>query len=325
MAVYTDVSFDEAASLVARLGLGALGALTGIRSGIENTNYFVDTTRFDGSPGRYVLTVFERLTFEQLPFYLRLMKHLAEHGLPVPGPKADAAGAILHTLQGKPAAIVDRLRGSHRLAPDVAHCASLGTLLARLHAAGANFPLYQPNLRGLSWWIETVPVVLPFVDDSQRELIEAELAFQLHLAASPAYAALPSGAIHADLFRDNAMFEATQTGDVLSGVIDFYFAGVDALLFDIAVCLNDWCIDLETGRLDEPRAAALVAAYGQVRPLSSNERRLLPAMMRGAAFRFWLSRLWDLHLPRDASLLTAHDPSHFERVLRQRVATPWHP
>ena len=328
MAVYTEVSFDEAASLVARLGLGELTGLHGIRSGIENTNYFADT-----AGGRYVLTVFERLTFEQLPFYLHLMKHLSERGIPVPGPKADAGGAILHTLQGKPAAVVDCLRGSHRLAPDAAHCAQLGAMLARMHLAGADFPMQQPNLRGLGWWTETVPVVLPFLNAGQRTLIESELAFQQQLAASAAHAALPCGAIHADLFRDNAMFDRAPSGepdespagDVLTGLFDFYFAGVDSFGFDIAVCLNDWCIDLASGRLDEARAAALVGAYAAVRPLTSGERRLLPALMRGAALRFWISRLWDLHLPRDAALLTAHDPGHFERVLRARVAAPWHP
>ena len=320
MAVYTEVSFAEAASLVARLGLGELTALQGIRSGIENTNYFADT-----SHGRHVLTVFERLDFEQLPFYLHLMKHLAEHGIPVPGPKADASGAILHTLQGKPAAVVDRLRGEHRLAPTPAHCASLGGMLARMHLAAADFPMQQPNLRGLAWWTETVPIVLPFLTPAQRELIETELAYQQHVAGSAAYAALPRGVIHADLFRDNAMFDAAPTGDELTGLFDFYFAGVDTWLFDIAVCLNDWCIDLDAGRLDEARAQALVAAYAAVRPLDGGERRLLPALMRAAALRFWVSRLWDLHLPRDASLLTAHDPTHFERVLRERVAVPWHP
>jgi len=319
MAVYTEVSFDEAAALVARVGLGTLTSLTGIRSGIENTNYFADTTQ-----GAYVLTVFERLTFEQLPFYLQLMKHLAGRGIPVPGPKADASGAILHSLQGKPAAIVDRLRGSHRLAPEATHCASLGATLARMHAAGADFAMHQPNLRGLPWWTETVPVVLPFVTDAQRALLEDELMFQKHVAASPAHAALPRGAIHADLFRDNAMFDTTPAGDQLTGLFDFYFAGDDALLFDIAVCLNDWCIDLESGRLDESRASVLIAAYHTVRALTPNERRLLPALMRAAAFRFWLSRLWDLHLPRDASLLTPHDPAHFERVLRSHIAAPWH-
>ncbi len=320
MAVYTEVSFDDAASLVARLGLGELTALQGIPSGIENTNYFADTRT-----GRYVLTLFERLSFEQLPYYLHLMKHLADRGIPVPGPKADASGAILHTLHGKPAAIVDRLSGRHHLAPDAAHCASLGTMLARMHRAGADFSMRQPNLRGLAWWTETVPVVLPFLTPQQRALIEVELAFQQQLAAAPAYAALPRGAIHADLFRDNVMFDATETGDRLTGLFDFYFAGVDTYLFDIAVCLNDWCIDLESGRLEEARATALVAAYDAERALTGSERRLLPALMRGAALRFWLSRLWDLHLPRDASLLTAHDPSHFERVLRERVAAPWHP
>jgi homoserine kinase type II len=198
-------------------------------------------------------------------------------------------------------------------------------MLARMHRAAADFPMVQPNLRGLAWWRETVPVVRPFLTPEQRTLIDAELAFQQQLAASPAYAALPRGAIHADLFRDNVMFDATESGDRLTGLFDFYFAGVDTYLFDIAVCLNDWCIDLASGRLEEARAAALVAAYAAERALTGSERRLLPAVMRGAALRFWLSRLWDLHLPRDASLLTAHDPAHFERVLRERVAAPWHP
>ena len=321
MAVYTQVSFPEAASLIARLGLGELTQLSGIRAGIENTNYFADT-----AGGRYVLTVFERLTHEQLPFYLHLMRHLAGRGIPVPCPRADPAGEIVHTLQGKPAAVVDRLPGRHHLAPDAAHCASLGAMLARMHLASTDFQMQQMNLRGLQWWTKTVPIVLPFLADAQRLLIESELAFQQELASSAAFAALPRGAIHADLFRDNVMFEASASGEEqLTGLFDFYFAGVDTFGFDLAVCLNDWCIDLASGRLAEDRAAALVGAYAAVRPLTGGECRLLPALMRGAALRFWISRLWDLHLPRDAALLTAHDPTHFERVLRARVEVPWHP
>ncbi|MBC8056449.1 MAG: homoserine kinase, partial [Rhizobiales bacterium] len=263
MAVYTEVSFDEAASLVGRLGLGELTELQGIRSGIENTNYFADT-----ASGRYVLTVFERLTHAQLPFYLHLMKHLAERGIPVPRPRADSFGAILHTLQDKPAAVVDRLPGRHHLAPDAAHCAALGAMLARMHLAAADFGMQQPNLRGLGWWIETVPVVRPFLADDQRALMDVELAFQQQLAASAAYAELPRGAIHADLFRDNVMFDSAEGGDALTGLFDFYFAGVDTFGFDLAVCLNDWCIDLDSGRLAEDRAAALVGAYAAVRPLA---------------------------------------------------------
>ncbi len=316
MAVFTEVPFDDAAALVARLQIGPLAALKGIASGIENTNYFADTAQ-----GSFVLTIFERLTFEQLPFYLHLMKHLARHGVPVPDPQADATGEILHTLCGKPAAVVTRLPGGHAMAPDASHCESVGAMLARMHLAGKDYPRHQPNLRGLPWWIETVPVVAPYLDAAPRALLESELAFQRQLAASPAYAALPRGPIHADLFRDNVMFE----GHRLTGFFDFYFAGVDTFLFDIAVCLNDWCTDLESGRLVEERAARFVGAYHAVRALNADERRLLPALLRAAAFRFWVSRLWDFHLPRDAAVLTAHDPAQFERALTHRVNEPWHP
>ena len=201
-------------------------------------------------------------------------------------------------------------------------------MLARMHRAGEDFALRQPNLRGLSWWTETVPVVLPFVSAGQRALLESELLFQQQLAASPAFASLPQGVIHADLFRDNVMFESASgpgppaTGSPASSTSTS--PASTRLLFDLAVCLNDWCIDLDSGRLIEERAQAFVAAYDAQRALSATEIRLLPALMRAGALRFWISRLWDLHLPRDAHLLTAHDPTHFERVLRQRVEFPWH-
>ncbi len=320
MAVYTEVGLPEADALFQRLGLGALTELRGIRSGIENTNYYANTAR-----GQWVLTLFERLTPQQLPYYLRLMQHLAARGIPVPAPQADAAGEVLHTLAGKPSAVVTRLPGGHRLAPDAPHCAQVGEMLARMHLAADGLALQQPHLRGLAWWVETVPVVLPHVAPAQAALLQEELAFQQALAASPAFAALPQGPIHADLFRDNVMFDDTAGPDRLCGFFDFYFAGTDTLLFDIAVCLNDWCTDLDSGKLDEGRAAAFITAYQEVRPLTSAEGRLMPALLRAAALRFWLSRLWDWHLPRDAALLAPKDPAQFERVLRERIANPWHP
>lgn len=318
MAVYTEVPFPEAAALIERLHLGVLTDLRGIQGGIENTNYFV-TCEHEGVTQVHVLTVFERLGFAQLPYYLRLMKHLAGKGIPVPEPVADAQGGLLHTLQGKPAAVVNKLPGHSNLAPQAAHCHAVGHMLARMHLAGRDFDLRQPNLRGLPWWNETVPVVLPHLSETQRNLIRAELAYQNHVAESAAYRALPSGPVHADLFRDNVMFE----GERLTGFFDFYFAGHDSFLFDLAVCLNDWCIahssDASDGRLQPALAQALLDAYQAVRPLNTAERQLLPALLRAGALRFWLSRLWDWHLPREASMLQPHDPAHFERVLRQRV------
>jgi homoserine kinase type II len=311
MAVFTEVSFEEAAAFLRRLGIGELRAMTACHGGIENTNYFVDTDR-----GAYVLTLFERLTWEQLPFYLHLMQHLASRGVPVPRPAPDAEGCILHRQKGKPAAVVDRLRGKSELAPDAGHCGAVGEMLARMHLAGRDYAREQPNLRGLPWWKETVPTLLPYVSEDERTLLSGELAFQMQVAESTDYAALPRGPVHADLFRDNVMFE----GRCLTGFLDFYFAGCDTFLFDIAVCLNDWCVDLDSGRADPVRGQAFLAAYESVRSLVPEERRLLPTLARAAALRFWISRLWDCCMPREAAALKAHDPSHFERVLRQRVS-----
>jgi homoserine kinase type II len=311
MAVFTEVPFAEAAEFVRGLDLGELRAKTPCYGGIENTNYFVDTDR-----GEYVLTLFERLAWEQLPFYLHLMQHLASRGVPVPRPAPDSEGHILHRLKGKPAAVVARLRGKNELTPDARHCGAVGDMLARMHLAGRDYVRHQPNLRGLSWWKETIPALLSYVGDEQRTLLLHELAFQTRIAASPGYAILPRGTVHADLFRDNVLFE----GHCLSGFLDFYFAGCDTFLFDIGVCLNDWCVNLDSGRADTERRAAFLSAYESVRPLVPEERRLLPALLRGAALRFWLSRLWDWHIPREAAVLKAHDPSHFERILRQYVS-----
>ncbi len=328
MAVFTEVGLDEAGALMQRLGLGALHALRGIEGGIENTNYFAST-----DAGEFVLTLFERLRADQLPYYLGLMKHLAMRGLPVPEPVAAAsatgapadAARLLHHVAGKPAAVVQRLPGRSELAPTPAHCTQVGATLARMHLAARDYGRDQPNLRGLAWWNETAPLVLPHLDAAQAALLRGELALQNRLAQTPAYAALPRGPVHADLFRDNVMF-ATD-GDAsgpprLTGLFDFYFAGTDSWLFDLAVCLNDWAIDLPSGAHDAPRAAALLAAYQAVRPLTEAERELLPALLRAAALRFWISRLWDFYLPREASLLKPHDPAHFERVLRERARAP---
>ena len=313
MAVYTEVSLKAAAPLFEQVGLGQLQKLRGIHGGIENTNYFATTDQ-----GEYVLTLFERLTSEQLPFYLYLMQHLAQRGIAVPLPAANKRGELVHKVAGKPAAIVAKLEGQSQLHPQEVHCAKVGDMLARMHLAGQDYERSQPNLRGLSWWNETVPVVLPYLNESQAELLQSELAFQNHIAATPAYAALPRGPVHADLFRDNVMFD----GDHLTGIFDFYFAGIDTWLFDLCVTLNDWCIDHADGHWRLGHRDALLNAYQAVYPLNAAERELLPAMLRAAALRFWISRLWDFHLPREASMLTPHDPTHFERVLRARIEQP---
>ncbi len=313
MAVFTAVSLDDLTQWIKQFPLGQALRLEGISSGIDNSNFFLTTER-----GEYVLTIFENLRFEQLPFYVQLMRHLAERGIPVPAPVPNQDGELVVALHGKPAIIVSRLSGASQLDPQPVHCAEVGRMLARMHLAAQDFALQQPNLRGLDWVSATAPQVMPYLSEPEATLLRDEVAYQAAFAAGATYGRLARGPVHADLFRNNVMFE----GERLTGCFDFYFAGCDTWLFDVAVTVNDWCVDLATGVLDAARVRALQDAYHAVRPFTPEEQAAWQPMLRSGALRFWLSRLYDLHIPRAAELLTPHDPTHFERILRERIACP---
>jgi homoserine kinase type II len=313
MAVFTPVAREELSHWLQSYDLGQLLGFEGISAGIENSNFFVDT-----EGGRFVLTLFERLSATELPFYLGLMHHLADHGIACPDPVPARDGQLLSMLCGKPAALVTRLAGRDCTRPEVAHCAIVGEVLARMHLAARDYPGTLSNLRGLDWWIDTTPKVLPFLSEGQAALLEDELNAQRRFAASAHYASLPRSAVHADLFRDNVLFDQDDDGRPrLGGVIDFYFAGVDTWLFDLAVAVNDWSTEPD-GSFDPARLAALLGAYRSVREPDAAELEAWPMMLRAAALRFWLSRLFDLHLPRPAEIVTPKNPAEFERILIMR-------
>jgi len=314
MAVFTPVTEDQARTLLQDYQLGELQSLVGISAGIENTNYFLDTDR-----GRFVLTIFEVITAQQLPFYVDLMHQLASRGVPVPMPQTRNNRSLIAELHGKPAIIVTRLSGHWVRQPTTAHCELAAKTMAQLHQAGAQFETQQPNLRGFDWWQETAPKLTQYLTDSQQALLRQALEEQTDLRQSKRLDALPVGPAHCDYFRDNVLFAGTDDEPVMGGVIDFYFAGCDHWLFDIAVAVNDWCIDHTTGELLPECVHAWFAAYQTTRPLTHAERQLWPYMLRAAALRFWISRLYDFHVPRPAQTLTPHDPTHFERILRLRM------
>lgn len=313
MAVFTPVSVSEARTLLKEYSLGNLVSLQGIDAGIENTNYFLDT-----SDGRYILTLFEVLTHEQLPFYIELMLHLAEQGIPVPWPQRLNNGQLVTVLHEKPCAIVTRLNGRSVKQPNALHCALSAQVLADIHRAGQSFTQVQPNLRGLNWWKDTIPKVTEFLTAEQNNLIQHALQEQLMISQRPEYEALPQGPSHCDLFRDNVLFSGTPEAPTMGGVIDFYFAGCDHWIFDVAVTVNDWCIHQDTGEFNEELLTTWLRAYHQRRPFTPAECALWPYMLRAAALRFWVSRLYDYYKPREAESLTPHDPTHFERILSLR-------
>jgi homoserine kinase type II len=308
MSVYTPVSTSDLDAWLTRYAAGGLVDLEPIASGIENTNYFVTTDR-----GRYVLTLYERLPASELPFYLNLMAHLARAGVEVPAPIPDRTGALFSLLNGKPAGLVERVDGVPIEAPDPAHCAEVGEALARLHLATETYRTRLTNRRGPAWWRQAARAVKPHLSASQAALLDAEIKFQTGFGRGK----LPKGAIHGDLFCDNVLF----AGPRVAGIIDFGFAATDFYAYDLAITVNDWCVDAG-GALDRGLLTAMVEAYDTRRPLTSDEREAWPALLRAAALRFWLSRLYDLHLPRPGELIHAHDPAHFERILRARATEP---
>ncbi|MEP7061846.1 MAG: homoserine kinase [Betaproteobacteria bacterium] len=308
MSVYTTVTADELDAWLARYNAGKLAGFSPIASGIENSNYFV-TTEF----GQFVLTLYERLPADELPFYLNLAAHLARSGAAVPAPEPDRTGALFSILNGKPASLVARVLGQPALAPTQTHRAAAGGALARLHVASTGYRARLTNRRGPAWWRQAAGAVRAFLSPSQNELLAAEIRFQVGYGKEK----LPKGAIHGDLFRDNVLFDGTR----VAGIIDFGFAATDYFAYDVAVAVNDWCSDAD-GALRSDDVHAFVGAYDKLRPLTADERVQWPNLVRAAALRFWLSRLYDLHLPRGGALTHAHDPAEYERMLRQRVAAP---
>lgn len=306
MSVYTSVTPEELTAWLKQYSLGKLVELKGIAAGIENTNYFLTTAH-----GRYVLTLFERMRAEDLPYYINLMAHLARHGIPCPSPIANLENGYLNTLNDKPACIVTRLKGAPLTTPNAHHCAQVGEMLADLHLAGKSYPTQLANPRGPAWWKSTAPEVMSKLDADEAAMLKEELGFQgLHR-----FDDLQRGVIHADLFRDNVLFD----GDELSGVIDFYYACNDVWLYDLAITVNDWCAT-DAGEIDVERMQAMLAAYHRSRPLTAIERGAWPVMLRAGALRFWLSRLYDYHFPRPGEMTHAKDPGHFKRLLQHHVA-----
>ena len=305
MSVFTTVSPDEARAWLKNFVLGDLVELKGISDGIENTNYFLTTAH-----GRYVLTLFEKLTEHELPFFVGLMAHLSNHGVPCPRPVTDLNDRMVGHLNGKPAIIVSRLAGKPLTHPSALHCAQVGEALADMHLAGRTYKHPMPDPRGTQWREETASRVRPHLTTERTAMLDDEMHFQSQHAIED----LPQSVVHADLFRDNVLFD----GDTLGGVIDFYFACHGTQLYDIAIAVNDWCIDAK-GELDETLTLALLKSYHARRPLTATEQNAWPAMLRLAALRFWLSRLFDLHFPRPGELTHAKDPEHFGRILQSRV------
>lgn len=311
MSVFTTVTAEQLAAWLKRYSIGVLLDLRGIAAGIENTNYYVTTTH-----GRFVLTLFEKLKPHELPFYLNLMAHLSSHGIPAPKPIANLSNALLDELNGKPAAIVTCLEGQPVMEPGPEHCARVGEVLAELHLAGQTYGGHLDNLRGPKWWGGVAPDIYPFLNPDDVDLLRAEIRFQ----AGHRHDDLPRGVIHADLFRDNVLFHDRQADEQprVGGFIDFYFACVDVLIYDVAITVNDWCTNADCS-LDPECAGALLTGYRQGRPFTPAERDAWPLMLRAGALRFWVSRLYDYYLPRPGELTHAHDPERFRRILRRHI------
>lgn len=306
MAVYTAIDDASLEAFLAAYDIGRAVSLQGITEGVENSNFLLITEQ-----GRFILTLYERrVDPADLPFFLGLMDHLAGKGVPCPTPVHGRDGEVLRRLCGRPAAIVSFLEGISPRRVQPAHCAALGKALARLHLAGASFGTARPNSLSVQGWrslFEGCRTAADGVSDGleaeiDRELAELERAWPLDL---------PRGIIHADLFPDNAFFQ----GDRLTGIIDFYFACVDLIAYDLAVCLNAWCFEPD-GAFNITKARQLLAAYRAEREFTPSELEALPLLARGAALRFLLTRLFDWQNRVEGALVRPKDPLEYLEKLR---------
>ncbi|HDY84172.1 hypothetical protein LCGC14_0661170 [marine sediment metagenome] len=304
MSVYTEVSRDALVTFLNDYSVGSLVSYEGISDGIENTNYFVTTEQ-----GQFVLTLFEQHSFDELSYFLNVMTFFYQQGIPSAHPAADTQGNYLKMLCDKPAALVMRLsgRGVDTIA-NIAQCQAIGDILGKMHTVGQQFEFHRTTERGPEWRQLMAETLLPHLDDDSAALLRDELDFQQNYANLD----LTMGVTHSDLFRDNALFE----GDQLKGIIDFYYACDEYLLYDLAVAVNDWCVD-ESGLIELERYQALMAAYSKQRELTDNEAANWNLVLRAAALRFWLSRLQDKLFPREGELTQIKNPDAFLKILSQ--------
>lgn len=312
MAVYTDITDEELAELLADFDLGAALSLKGVAEGVENSNFLLET-----EAGRFFLTVYEkRVREDDLPFFLGLMRWLAEHDYPSATPIADRKGQILKRVRGKPCAVISFLSGLSVRRPSAAHCREAGSGLARLHLAAEGFPLIRANDLGQAAWAPMFEALRADADGLKPGLAR-QIETDLTRIAADWPSGLPTGVIHADFFPDNVFFQ----GGKFVAAIDFYFACVDALAYDIAVALNAWCFEPD-GSFNITSARALLAGYEAHRPLSDAERAALPVLAHGAAMRFFLTRLHDWHATPAGALVRPKDPLEYERKLAVHRAAP---
>ncbi|MFZ4601887.1 MAG: homoserine kinase [Caulobacterales bacterium] len=305
MAVYTDLTDDELAALLGDYDLGPALAFKGIAEGVENSNFMLETPA-----GRFILTIFEkRVSPADLPFFMGVMGALADAGLPAPGPVRRRDGEVLSVARGKSCVIITFLQGVSPRRPNVAQCRALGSALAQMHGALAGLPLTRANSLGPTAWAPLIRPHLPSADELRPGLaaaIEDDLAFVDAWIADEARLGLPRGVIHADLFPDNVLL----LGDDVAGLIDFYFACTDALVYDLAICLNAWCFETDRG-FNITKARAMVQGYEKERPLTPAERAALPGLARGAALRFFATRLHDWFSTPPGALVKRKDPLEY--------------
>lgn len=301
MSVYTRVSDEEMQAFLNHYELGAFKSLQGIAQGITNSNYFLNTEQ-----GSYVLTVFEALTQEELPFYLDLTRHLSTQNVACPTPIAQKNGELAARLAGKPACIVSRLKGNDTSYPTEKQCFSVGAMLAKMHLAGSSFQQQMSNPRYDQWWVQSSQQLLPLLEKEDAALLQDEIAF----LANNTDTHLPKGIIHADLFKDNVLLD----GDDVAGFIDFYYACNGSFVYDLAIALNDWARTADH-RIDENLKNAFLQGYTSERVLSEEEKVYLPIACRAGCIRFWVSRLLDFHFPAEGEMTFIKDPNVFRDLL----------
>ena len=307
MAVYTKINKKDLSTINKQYNTKKFISFKGIKKGIENTNYLLKSKN-----EKYILTIFEkRVSKKEIPFFMKLMDQLSNSKINCPKPLRNFKENYLFRLKNKTACIVSFLKGKDKKTLNLKNCYDVGKVIAEMHSSTKKIKLYRKNSMG----VQSLNPLINSIKFKSKKFINIEKFLNTNFKDIKKKwpKKLPSGIIHGDLFIDNIFFKNNK----LSGIIDFYFAANDYYMYEIAICVNALCFDKNKNKfiLNKKKVKNLIKGYESIKKISIKEKNSLNILCRGAALRYFLTRLYDYTNTPKTALIKIKDPREYYQKL----------